>query len=260
MKFKQVVYTTREDWLKWRHQGIGSSDAPVIMGVSRFKTYDQLLAEKSGPVPAEDPANAYIKDRGNRIEQVVRKLYSDYMGLDFQPMSCQNIDTPWMLSTLDGVDKGLNLMIEVKLLSSQSYENFNPETPGYIKWCEAASVGKVPEDYYPQIQHQLMTTGIPACVFIGLKELRGGPAPTMDDLAMVTVLPDPGYITDLRTRELAFMNQIRRQDGKENTDPDRTGPEHKPKRSKNAKPRRGNTELPGNLAGDRPTEPSPRRR
>ena len=36
------------EWHKWRMGGIGSSDAPVVMGVSPYKTIEQLYLEKTG--------------------------------------------------------------------------------------------------------------------------------------------------------------------------------------------------------------------
>ncbi len=35
-----------DEWLKWRDNGIGASDAPTIMGETRWKPPDSLLREK----------------------------------------------------------------------------------------------------------------------------------------------------------------------------------------------------------------------
>ncbi len=206
MKFKQIEYADRESWLQWRHNGLGSSDAPAVMGVSRFTKPEELLEKKSQPMAVEDDSNSYIKDRGNKIEQIVRRLYEEHMGMEFKAMSCQNIEHPFMLATLDGVDPGLNLMIEIKLLASVNPDKPNYETAGCIKWREVKK-GVVPIDYYPQIQHQLAVTEIEACVFIGLMETRRRTV-TFEDLAITTVLPDKDYQVKLVEKEKIFWNKV----------------------------------------------------
>src|ERR1700735_1298835 len=73
----------RSDWLEWRHQGIGSSDAAVIMGVSRFNDWETLLSQKAKLQPEEDNSNAFIKQRGNKIEFQVRMFLEKSMGKSF---------------------------------------------------------------------------------------------------------------------------------------------------------------------------------
>ncbi len=45
---------SREEWLQWRNRGIGSSDAPVAVGVSRYKAPLELWLEKTGRKEPED--------------------------------------------------------------------------------------------------------------------------------------------------------------------------------------------------------------
>lgn len=208
MNFIEIPKTNREDWLQWRHNGIGSSDVPVIMGVSRYKTIDELLIEKSQKVAIEDTSNGYIKDRGNRIEMTVRKFYEEQMGLSFSPMSCQSLEHSFMCSTLDGIDEGKNLIIEIKLLSSQNPDKLNINSPGYIKWANAKDKEIVPEEYYPQIQHQLAVTRVPTCVFLGYKELRGKKTIDWDDVCSVSVMPNEKYINDMVIKCIEFWNEV----------------------------------------------------
>ena len=39
------------EWHKWRQQGLGASDAPVVMGEAAFKTPRILWAIKTGRTP-----------------------------------------------------------------------------------------------------------------------------------------------------------------------------------------------------------------
>lgn len=211
MKFIEIPKTTREEWLQWRHNGIGSSDVPIIMGVSRFKSKEELFAEKTKPVAVEDEVNGYIKDRGNRIEMTVRAFYEAKMTMTFTGMACQDAEHPHRIVTLDGIDEGKNLIVEIKLMTSQKEDKINVEAEGYKKWV-AAKDGKIPVDYYPQIQHQLAVTGAPACVFLGYKEVRVAdkqPRPvTEDDVAIVTVLPDLEYIKVMNEKIDDFWNKV----------------------------------------------------
>lgn len=49
MQFLNLLQNTQE-WEKFRLQKIGASDAPIIMGVSPWKTPFQLWLEKTGQI------------------------------------------------------------------------------------------------------------------------------------------------------------------------------------------------------------------
>lgn len=216
MVFTKVDKANREDWLKWRQGGIGSSDAPVIMGVSRFKTIEQLLGEKTGTLP-KDEANQFIKDRGNRIEPVVRHIYEDIMGMSFNPVSVYNNENTHLIASLDGMDEKCNLIIEIKLMTTAAPGKRNENTEGYKKWLAARDNNTIPVDYYPQLQHQLSVTGLPACVFIGLRETRGKEI-FREDLAIVSVLRDDSYIATLKYKSLVFWREVMKIRGENNVE------------------------------------------
>ena len=50
----------REDWLNYRRQGIGGSDAAAIMGVSPFCSKRDLYQDKCGIVPAMDEEESMV--------------------------------------------------------------------------------------------------------------------------------------------------------------------------------------------------------
>lgn len=223
MNFKIVDFTNPDDWHNWRKTGIGSSDAPVIMGVSRFKDYDTLLLEKAGLKEREKVSNFAI-ERGNRIEPLVRKLYENIMGIEFPAVSCQSIEQEYLKSSLDGLDSMTkSLMIEIKLLTTAALGKRNEKTPGYQKWLDVKNNNKIPEDYYPQLQHQMMVTGLPACVFIGLRETRGF-EPKEEDLAITTVQRDDSYIATLKYKSMVFWKEVQKLKGeKDDKDSSSTG-------------------------------------
>ena len=59
---------TRER-LEWRHQGIGASDAPTIMGENPWKTAPELLHEKCGPVRQSVQSEAMARGGAKRCQK-----------------------------------------------------------------------------------------------------------------------------------------------------------------------------------------------
>lgn len=193
----------RQEWLKWRHNGIGSSDASIIMGVSRFKDWESLLREKSGPVQPEDTSNSYIKERGNKIEFQVRMFFEKQKGQNYGAKNVEHGIFPFLRASLDGCSEDCKSIIEIKLLSSVNPAKINTEAEGYKKWL-AARNGEVPKEYYPQIQHQLFVTRAEVCFFVGYKEVRGNQIVTEDKLAVIPVYPDKEYMQKLFLEECRF--------------------------------------------------------
>ena len=61
------------DWHRWRLQGLGASDAPVIMGEAAFKTPRMLWSIKTGR--AQEDAAGPAARRGRELERLARRTY-----------------------------------------------------------------------------------------------------------------------------------------------------------------------------------------
>lgn len=207
MKIVELVNHTPE-WHDWRSKGVGSSDAPVIMGVSRFKKAQELLIEKATGKKFEDGRSQYIKDRGNRVEGFVREVFENETGVKFPALYCEHPDFSFMHASLDGIDIRQGRIIEIKLLSRFDPEKPNTETEGFKKWTAAKEHGTIPVDYLPQLHHQLLVTGAKKCTFIGLKEIKGKYKITLDDLAIVDIYPEMSYHKLLAEREFNFWYEV----------------------------------------------------
>lgn len=203
-------FPDRKLWLEWRHGGIGSSDASVIMDVSRFKSKEELRVEKSMPFTGEDQANTYIKDRGNKIEIFVRTALEDKHNTTYYPLNCSHEGINFMKASLDGISEDRKTIIEIKLLTVVNPDKINTNTEGYKKWQSAYENNKVPDEYYPQVQHQLMITGAEKCLFIGYKEVKGRPSSIEGNLAIVEVFPDKEYIDQLAKKEFEFWWSVQK--------------------------------------------------
>ena len=55
-----VQYSSEEEWLKLRHDGIGGSDAAAVMGISKYKSPLKVYKEKLGFVHEDQSDNIFI--------------------------------------------------------------------------------------------------------------------------------------------------------------------------------------------------------
>ena len=69
----------RQQWLIDRTKGIGGSDAPVILGISPYKTPYQLWQEKTGKIDIPDEDSPVIR-RGRTMEPIIANMYAEVTG------------------------------------------------------------------------------------------------------------------------------------------------------------------------------------
>ena len=138
---------TKEEWLKYRTQGIGGSDVSVIAGINPFKSAYTLWLEKTGQIEPEETENNYTHF-GTLLEPVIRKEFIRCTGLKVRQkhMLLQSEEYPFMYANLDGVinEDGEMAIFEAKTASEYKYEIWENE---------------VPAPYILQIQHYMAVTG-----------------------------------------------------------------------------------------------------
>jgi putative phage-type endonuclease len=172
-----------EAWLSWRREGIGASDAPVIMGLSPWQTEGELLLLKTGQ-NVERPANDAMQ-RGKRLEPVARRAYVDQTGIVVEPMCVQSCEHAWMRASLDGLSADGQHVVEIKC-------------PGEKDHCLAAA-GTVPEKYYPQLQHILAVTGLAEIFYWSFR---------FGHSVRLKVNRDDTFIAELIEKEVAFWTRV----------------------------------------------------
>ncbi len=172
-----------QEWLEWRRNGIGSSDAPIIMGVSPWKTPYQLWEEKSFGVTdqVENPSMT----RGKNLEEVARKEFEKEMNTIVFPKNVQHELAAWVRASLDGIDLEGNVMVEIKC----------PNKSDHL----LALSGKIPDKYFPQLQHQMMVTGLPGMYYYSFDGKEG---------ISVEVERDCRYIETLWKEEQKFWDMV----------------------------------------------------
>src|SRR3990172_7017919 len=90
-------------WLEWKNQGLGSSDAPIIMGVSPWMTALQLWEIKTGKFKPSQESN-WAMERGSRLEPKARAHYQLLTERDMTPALKEHPEYPFLRASLDGFD------------------------------------------------------------------------------------------------------------------------------------------------------------
>lgn len=131
------------EWLEWRNKGIGASDAPIIMGVSPWKTPYKLWLEKT--TGQSDFQGNEATERGHALEDTARQCAEKQLKRLFFPYCVQHKKYRWMRASLDGITFSGEIL-EIKC----PYKPENPDSDH-----QQAKQQKIPEKYWPQLQHQL---------------------------------------------------------------------------------------------------------
>ena len=131
------------EWLQWRKGKICASDAPIIMGVSPYKNVDKLIDEK---VRCYEQHVTYYMQRGKDLESIALGKFEQETGLIMFPMVGVHDSIDWMAASFDGVSICRKFIIEIKAPGKKDHA--------------LALQGKVPEKYYPQVQHQICVSDV----------------------------------------------------------------------------------------------------
>jgi putative phage-type endonuclease len=139
-------------WLAWRHNGIGASEASTVMrwGESRSKTASKLLQKKRGPVIL----NSFKSEAmalGTKLEPEARNLYNDRTGKNVRPVCVQSSKYDWLRASLDGLSTNHDMAVEIKC--------------GATVYRSVSQSRSVPDYYYGQVQHILAATGLDSLDF-----------------------------------------------------------------------------------------------
>ena len=136
-----------EDWLEYRKQGIGGSDASVVCGVSRYKSPVELWMEKTGQLPSQEAGEAAYW--GNLLESLVREEFTKRTGISVTKPSAiyQSQEHPFMLANVDGLCDD----------NSHGPCIFEAKTASAYKAGEWED--SIPDEYMIQIQHYMAVTG-----------------------------------------------------------------------------------------------------
>lgn len=97
----------RAEWRAWRNEGIGASDVPAILGLSRFGSPFSVWAEKTGVIPLDedDEQDDDYTEFGRWAELMINPWFTHRTGLHIggAQVWVEHPDKPWMRCTPDGM-------------------------------------------------------------------------------------------------------------------------------------------------------------
>lgn len=169
-----------EDWKNFRLGSIGSSDAAIIMGVSKWKSEYQLWLEKCQIQKPSDYISTAMQ-RGIDLEDTALASFIYNSGIEMIPKVVKSLEYDFMGASLDGLSKCGNYIVELKCPGNEAHV--------------LALSGKVPDYYYPQLQHQLAVTGLPFAYYFSFDGECG---------VTIEVPRDEEYIKELISKEEKF--------------------------------------------------------
>lgn len=166
-----------EAWKQWRRNKIGSSDAAILMGVGFITPY-QLWTEKTYGIERE--VN-HAMQRGTLLEPIAREWFIKETGIVVEPDVIIHPQYDFIIASLDGINREKKVLVEIKCPGEKVYK--------------MAIDGKIPDYYFPQIQHQLAVTGYESALYVCFSGESG---------VIIEVKRDDDYIVKLLDIEKKF--------------------------------------------------------
>ena len=176
------------DWLEYRKQGIGGSDASVVCGINRYKSPVELWMEKTNQLSAQEAGEAAYW--GTQLEPFVRAEFTKRTGIKVNLANyiLQSEEYPFMLANLDG-------NCEVLDVGTCGFEAKTASAYKAGEWEDT-----IPDEYMIQVQHYMAVTGY-AGFYIAV--LIGG-----NTFKWKFVERDEELISMLIELETAFWNHV----------------------------------------------------
>jgi putative phage-type endonuclease len=182
----ELLQQNTPEWHQWRQQGLGASDAPVVMGEAGFRSPRMLWAVKTGRTP--EGASGPAARRGRELERLARRAYERQSGTQMEPLCLVHDELRWMRASLDGLSFDGSTVLEIKCPISADTQ-------------AAAKRGHIPPEYYAQLQHQLEVSRAAEAHYWSFDGRAG---------TLIRVTPDREYQKRLVEAEARFWELVQK--------------------------------------------------
>lgn len=155
MNIKQVdLQQGTQAWLEHRTRHYNASDAAAALGLSRYKTRQQLMREMAtGIVPEIDDATQRRFDKGHEFEAIARPWAEEIIGAELYPVVLAgDVDGMPLSASLDGLT----------MLEDVAFEHKS----GNGSLLASLEAGVIPDEYKPQMEQCLLLSGATKCLFM----------------------------------------------------------------------------------------------
>lgn len=138
------------EWHALRAQHFTASEAPAMMGASKYQTRTDLLKlKKTGIAPEVTPSQQRIFDKGHDTEAAARPIVEGMIGEDLFPVVGTEGN---LLASMDGMTMLGETLFEHKL--------WNESLVAQVR------AGQLEPHYYWQLEQQLMVSGAEKVIFV----------------------------------------------------------------------------------------------
>lgn len=187
------------EWHDLRKIKLGASCAPIIMGVSTYKTPFELYQEMKGNVEPEK--QNWAMERGKELEKEAVQIYESTEQIKtFDPVGEADIYV-CLIASMDAVCvNDYKKCAEVKAIDIESHY--------------ATYRGDVPDIYYPQLQHQMYVWELDQIDYISYHP------EAFIEYTKTVVKRDEKYLQQYIPKALAFMDCIYSNTAPEKTEKD----------------------------------------
>lgn len=147
------------EWHEVRAQRFTASEAPAMMGASKYQSRDDLLKQKAtGIIPEVSEAQQRLFDKGHKAEADARPMAEEIIGEELFPGTIED-DAQRLLASMDGLNMMGEVGFEHKLLSA--------------RLVAAIECGELEDHYKWQMDQQMLVSGADSILFMcsdGTKE------------------------------------------------------------------------------------------
>lgn len=145
------------EWKEHRAKSFNASEASAMLGMSSYMSRSELLRQKAtGVVPDVDPATQKRFDDGHKYEAIARPWAEEIVGEDLFPVTLTlRVDGMPISASMDGLTMMYDTAFEHKTLNA--------------KLEAALDAGEIPEEYWPQMEQQMLVSGAERCLFMASK-------------------------------------------------------------------------------------------
>ncbi|MGJ8524282.1 hypothetical protein R84981_003007 [Carnimonas sp. R-84981] len=139
-------------WHAVRAESLTASEAPAMMGVSKYQTRSDLLQQKfTGVIPDVTPAQQRIFDKGHAAENAARPIAERIIDEELYPCTALSDENDKILASFDGCTMLADVVWEHKLINAK---------------LRTATAETIEEHYKVQMDQQLYVSGAERCLFM----------------------------------------------------------------------------------------------
>lgn len=151
MKILEVEQGSRA-WHEARARHFTASEAPAMMGASKYQTRNELLQlKRTGIAPEVSDMQQRIFNQGHAAEAGARPIAERIVGEELYPATAESDDHPELLASFDGITMLEGVTWEHKLYTESLATQIKS--------------GDLEPHYFWQLEQQLLVSGAERCLF-----------------------------------------------------------------------------------------------